>query len=89
MLATLHVLRLIPPLGTGTNQSQWQTMMYNCYAAVCPTLKTLGIIADVHHGLPLRLIGASTRGQNDVDSVVADEAQLVQGRSICPSMMID
>ena len=42
MLATLHVLRLIrknnagrlPPLGTGTNHSQWQTMMYNCYAAV-------------------------------------------------------
>ena len=42
MLATLHVLRLIcnnrgdliPRLGTGTNQSQWQTMMYNCYSAV-------------------------------------------------------
>ena len=42
MLATLHVLRLlrnnrrdlIPRLGTGTNQSQWQTMMCNCYAAV-------------------------------------------------------
>ena len=42
LLATLHVLRLlrnnrrdlIPRLGTGTNQSQWQTMMCNCYAAV-------------------------------------------------------
>ena len=42
MLATLHVLRLIrenhadrlPPLGTGTNHSLWQTMMSNCYAAV-------------------------------------------------------
>ena len=79
MLATLHVLRLIPPLGTGTNQSQWQTMMNNCYDAPSLQSRTYSSIAVVHHGLPLRLIGASTQGQNDVNSVVADEAQLVQG----------
>ena len=40
MLATLHILRLLgsnqplPPLSTGANESKWQTMMDNCYAAV-------------------------------------------------------
>ena len=40
LLANLHVLRLLqnnqalPHLSTGTNQSKWQTMLENCYAAV-------------------------------------------------------
>lgn len=40
MLASLHVLRLLqnnqplPRLSTGRNESKWQTMMDNCYAAV-------------------------------------------------------
>ena len=40
MLASLHVLRLLqenkplPRLSTGNNESKWQTMMDNCYAAV-------------------------------------------------------
>ncbi|KAL3161288.1 hypothetical protein ABBQ38_009644 [Trebouxia sp. C0009 RCD-2024] len=40
LLASLHIMRLLstnqplPPLSTGTKESQWQTMMDNCYAAV-------------------------------------------------------
>ena len=81
-----------PCWSNGLDMSSWQRLLVQevglCQVWVvasrdfltpCPSCMTDSCIAVAHHGLPLRLLGASTQPWNEVSSVVAEEAQHVQG----------